>query len=665
MSVNFFITGGTGFLGRRVVQEILERDPSASVYVLVRMGSLQRVASHHRVLPVIGDLTEPGLGIDDGVLPDRLDHVVHLGAVYDLTAGDDQAATNVQGTREVALLALRTGAVMHHVSSIAVAGDFRGRFTEHDFDLGQDFPTAYHRTKFEAEKLVRGMDGLEWKVYRPAAVIGDSRTGEMDKIDGPYYLFGALKLLSALPAGLPVAVPAIGATNLVPVDVVTRALVHLMLTDTGAERVFHLVNPTPQPVREVYQALASAAGAPHPVASLPGSLGRFALRKPRQRQLRMLRAAALQRLEIPSVVLEHFAIPTEFSSAITSLALDGSGITYPPLSSYSTALWTYWYNHLDPTRARRRSALGPLADRHIVITGASSGIGRSTAIRVADMGALVILLARNEEQLMATVNEIRSRGGLAFGYVCDVTDADAVDATITRILAEHDHVDMLVNNAGRSIRRSLARSTDRFHDFERTMAVNYFGAVRMTMGLLPQMRARRFGHVVNISSASVQSHVPRFAAYVASKSALDGFSEVAAAELLHEGITFTTIHLPLVDTPMISPSDGYHAGPITSPETAAAMVTRALAKRPRRIDVPLGTIGEWGHTFTPRLKLRIANAMHRAAGDSPAARGAVHGDAADKPVPTQVEIALGRDRRDRHAPKPIRRLAALVPGAQW
>ncbi|MEK8073422.1 SDR family oxidoreductase [Rhodococcoides navarretei] len=661
MSVTFFITGGTGFLGRRVIQEILDRDSSATIHVLVRTGSLHRVPSHHRVLPVIGDLTEPGLGIDDGMLPDRLDHVVHLGAIYDLTAGDDQAATNVQGTREVALLALRTGAVMHHVSSIAVAGDFQGRFTEHDFDLGQGFPTAYHRTKFEAEKLVRSIDGLDWKVYRPAAVIGDSRTGEMDKIDGPYYLFGALKMLAALPAGLPVAVPAIGATNLVPVDVVTRALVHLMLTDTGTERVFHLVNPTPQPVREVYQALAAAAGAPHPVASLPGSLGRIALRKPRQRQLRLLRAAALRRLEIPSVVLEHFAIPTEFSSAITSLALRDSGVEYPPLADYATGLWTYWYNHLDPTRARRQSARGPLAGRHIVITGASSGIGRATAIRVADMGALVILLARNEEQLMATVNEIRSNGGCAFGYVCDVTDSNAADTTITRILAEHDHVDMLINNAGRSIRRSLTRSMDRFHDFERTMAVNYFGAVRMTMGLLPQMRARRFGHVVNISSAAVQNHVPRFAAYVASKSALDGFSEVAAAELLHDGITFTTIHLPLVDTPMISPSDGYHAGPITSPETAAAMVVRALVKRPRRIDVPLGTIGEWGHTFTPRLKLRISSVMHQAMGDSPAARGAVPATAKIE----QIEISSMPGRRDRYAPKPIRRLAALVPGTQW
>ncbi|MFI8565627.1 SDR family oxidoreductase [Rhodococcus sp. NPDC078407] len=659
--MDFFVTGGTGFLGRRVVRELLDRDPAASVYVLVREGSLHRVPSHHRVFPIVGDLTEPNLGLGDGVLPDRLDHVVHLGAVYDLTAGEEQAVTNVQGTREVASLALRSGAVMHHVSSIAVAGDFRGRFTEHDFDVDQGFPTAYHRTKFEAEKLVRGMDGLEWKVYRPAVVIGDSRTGEMDKIDGPYYLFGALKSLSALPAGMPVAVPAIGATNLVPVDVVTRALVHLILTDTGAEQVFHLVNPTPQPVREVYRALAAAAGAPHPVASLPGSVGRIALHKPRQRQLRLLRAAALRRLEIPSVVLEHFAIPSEFSSEITSSALGGSGVEYPPLADYASALWSYWCDHLDPTRARRPSAAGPLAGRHIVITGASSGIGRATAIRVADAGALALLLARNEEQLMATVNDIGSRGGHAAGYVCDVTDSAAVDATITRILAEHDHVDMLVNNAGRSIRRSLSRSTDRFHDFERTMSVNYFGAVRMTMGLLPQMRARRFGHVVNISSAAVQNHVPRFAAYVASKSALDGFSEVAAAELLHDGITFTTIHLPLVDTPMISPSDGYHAGPITSPETAAAMVVRALVKRPRRIDVPLGTIGEWGHTFTPRLKLRIASAMHQAMGDSPAARGTAPGNAEI----LHAETAPARTRRDRPVRKPLRRLAALVPGAQW
>ncbi|MFD3510922.1 SDR family NAD(P)-dependent oxidoreductase [Nocardia sp. NPDC058666] len=306
-------------------------------------------------------------------------------------------------------------------------------------------------------------------------------------------------------------------------------------------------------------------------------------------------------------------------------------------------------------RKRRRDLTG----RHVVITGASSGIGRAAALAVADKGAVVFLLARRGDELAAVVTEILDAGGRAYGYQCDVTDSESVDATVKTILDQHGHVDMLVNNAGRSIRRAIHRSTDRLHDFERTMAVNYFGALRMTLALLPQMRERGFGHIVNISSAGVQVATPRFAAYLASKAALDKFTEVASVETLADGVTFTTIHMPLVRTPMIAPSGDQ--GPSESPEWAAGTIVRALSERPKRIDVPLGTIAEYGGILTPKLRDRIMHRYYRALPDSPAAKGESV-DPVDPPTPTTPEQPSTARKVTGTA---LRRAARWVPGTHW
>ncbi|WP_305092298.1 SDR family oxidoreductase [Prescottella sp. R16] len=661
----YIVTGGTGFLGRHTIERLLDRDPSAQVHVLVRPGSvptLEHLAAGlpggDRVLALIGDLTEPGLGLTDE--PPAADHVLHLGAIYDLTAGEEQAATNIDGTRAVIDLAARVGATLHHVSSIAVAGDHRGRFTEDDFDLGQHFPTPYHRTKFEAEKLVRASSG-PWRIYRPAAVVGSSVTGEMDKIDGPYYLFPAIAALAALPSVLPVAVPKLGYTNIVPVDFVAAALVELLLRDGLDGRTFHLVSPDDQPIRQIYAALAKAAHAPTPVADLPRIVARPLLDPPAP--ARPLRDLMLHRLGIPPVLLEHLTLPTRFTTEQTRDALRDSGIAVPAFDSYADALWSYWRAHLDPDRARRDDPAGPLVRRTVVVTGASSGIGRAAAIAIAGKGATVLLLARRADELDAVVSQIRESGGSAYAYPCDITDSEAVARTMKAILAEHDHVDMLVNNAGRSIRRGLDRSTDRLHDFERTMAVNYFGALRVTLALLPQMRARRFGHIVDISTAGVQARTPRFAAYVASKSALDGFADVAAAETLSDGVTFTTVHMPLVRTPMIAPSGSYNAGPAVSPEKAAAMVVRALVEKPKRIDVPVGTLAEFGAIFAPRLKDRALSRMYHAYPDSPAARGEA-GPAA-MPPPESPQNRTKPTGTTVVAARLARRIGRLIPGTHW
>jgi NAD(P)-dependent dehydrogenase (short-subunit alcohol dehydrogenase family) len=275
-------------------------------------------------------------------------------------------------------------------------------------------------------------------------------------------------------------------------------------------------------------------------------------------------------------------------------------------------------------RLRRRltnDAASPLAGRRVLVTGASSGIGEATALAAAARGATVLLVARRETELARVRAAVESRGGRATAYVCDLTDFEAVDDLVARVLAEHGGIDYLVNNAGRSIRRSLALSHDRFHDFERTMAVNYFGPVRLTMGLLPAMRAQRFGHVVNIGTWGVQMKAPKFTAYIASKAALDTWSRIAGRETYADGVTFTNIRFGLVETPMVVPAPGYEGRRALTPEQAAARVVRALEDRPVTVDNAVARLGEALNIVAPRLSDALMSRYDRAHPDSAAARG--------------------------------------------
>ncbi|WP_235532573.1 MULTISPECIES: SDR family NAD(P)-dependent oxidoreductase [unclassified Nocardioides] len=251
---------------------------------------------------------------------------------------------------------------------------------------------------------------------------------------------------------------------------------------------------------------------------------------------------------------------------------------------------------------RRRSATdSPLRDHTVLITGASSGIGEATAYAVARCGAHVVLVARRADELRRVVDAIAAEGGRATAHAVDLTDGDAVDALIASLLAEHGAIDYLVNNAGRSIRRSLALSYDRMHDFERTMAINYFGPVRLILGLLPAMREQQFGHVVNIVTWGVQVKAPKFAAYIASKTALDTFSRIAGREAWDDNVTFTNIRMALVRTPMVAPTEAYADARSESPEQAAAKVVRALEDRPLTVNTLAGAVSEVMNLVAPRL----------------------------------------------------------------
>jgi thioester reductase-like protein/NADP-dependent 3-hydroxy acid dehydrogenase YdfG len=670
--MRYVVTGGTGFIGRRVVSRLLDARPDAEVWVLVRRQSLsrfERLAGQwgERAKSLVGDLTAADLGLTDEAIAGLgdVEHVVHCAAIYDITAAEaEQRAANVEGTRAVIELACRLGATLHHVSSIAVAGDFHGEFTEGDFDIGQQLPTPYHQTKFEAELLVRSTPGLRHRIYRPAVVVGDSRTGEMDKVDGPYYFFGVLAKLAVLPRLTPIMLPDTGRTNIVPVDYVADALVALMHADGRDGQTFHLTSPKTIGLRGIYRGIAAAAGLPPLRGSLPRSMA-TPLFKVRGRP-KVWRNMVATQLGIPGEVLDVVDLAPTFISEHTQNALHGTGITVPEFSSYAPALWRYWAEHLDPDRARRDDPDGPLVGRHVIITGASSGIGRASAVAVAERGATVFALARNGDALDDLVADIRANGGQAYAFTCDVTDSASVEHTIKDILGRFDHVDYLVNNAGRSIRRSVVNQTDRLHDYERVMAVNYFGAVRMVLALLPHWRERRFGHVVNVSSAGVQARSPKYSSYLPTKAALDAFSEVVATETLSDHITFTNIHMPLVATPMIVPSRRLNPVPPITAEHAAAMVVRGLIDKPARIDTPVGTLAEAGNYFTPKLSRRILHQLYLGYPDSAAARG----EAAPKTVVEQqssrqpkraTRAVVSRMR----VPGPVKRAVRLVPGVHW
>ena len=235
----------------------------------------------------------------------------------------------------------------------------------------------------------------------------------------------------------------------------------------------------------------------------------------------------------------------------------------------------------------------------IVVTGASSGIGLTVSKYLAQAGAHVLLLARTKEKLDEVKAEIEAEGGKASVFPCDLNDMESIDAVSKEILAAVDHIDILVNNAGRSIRRAVHESVDRFHDFERTMQLNYFGAVRLVLNILPHMMQRKDGQIINISSIGVLANATRFSAYVASKAALDAFSRCLSAEVHSHKIAITSIYMPLVRTPMIAPTKIYKYIPTLSPEQAADLIAYAIVKRPKKIATNLGRLASITYAIAP------------------------------------------------------------------
>jgi NAD(P)-dependent dehydrogenase (short-subunit alcohol dehydrogenase family) len=662
--MTYFVTGGTGFIGRHLIDELLKR--KGDVYVMVRRGSKAKFkelvdtrwsASRERVLPIFGDLTKRELGLskkDLEKLSGKVTHFFHLAAVYDLTADtltNEQA--NIEGTRHAIACAERLKVkCFHHASSIAVAGLYQGTFREDMFEEATGLHHAYFRSKHEAEALVRNNCTVGFRIYRPGIVVGHSKTGEIDKIDGPYYFFKLIqKMRRMLPAWVPTLGIEGGRVNLVPVDYVARAMDHIAHQPKLNGKCFHLTDPNPKRIGEVMNIFANAAHAPLMSMRIDARLFSF-IPSPVKQGLGMLPPVrriinqVLADLGIPKEMMSFFSYPTHFDTREAERALKGSGIEVPPLEDYAWTLWDYWERHLDPELFIDRSLSGQVRGKRVMVTGASSGIGRATALMMGKAGAQVICVARGKESLDETQAEIEALGGVAHCYVCDLSDESAIDKLVSRVTKDHGGVDILVNNAGRSIRRSIALSYDRFHDYTRCMQLNYFGALKLIMGFLPAMQSQGGGQIINISSIGVLTNAPRFSAYVASKAALDAFSRCAAAEFNDTGISFTTINMPLVKTPMIAPTKLYQSAPTITPEDAADMVKQAIIFKPQRIATRLGIFAQVLHAVAPKISEIVMNSAFRMFPDSAAARGEL--DSKEPTQMTQEQMALASLMRGIH-----------------
>ncbi len=658
----YFVTGASGFIGKRLVRVLLSHS-DAIVYFLMRDASAERIAKlreywnagDNRTIPVVGDLTKPGLGIAADVadgLRNRVDHFFHLGAVYSLEADPaTELATNVEGTRNAVGFAQAIAVKrFHHVSSIAAAGLYPGVFREDMFEEAEGLDHPYFASKFLSEKVIRGECRIPWRIYRPGIVVGDSTTGEMDKIDGPYYFF---KLIQKMRRLLPPWMPSIGLEggriNLVPVDFVAKALDHLAHAEGEDGRTFHLTDPTPKRAGDILALFARAAHAPDMTVRVNAALFGLIPQGILQALMaltpaRRIRAAVMKDLGLPDDILKFINYPTRFDGREAQRLLQPAGIVVPPLDDYAWRLWDYWERHLDPDLFIDRSLRGRVAGKVVIITGGSTGIGKAAALRIAEAGAVTIIVARDPVKLAAARDEAAARGLTLVTYPADITDASQCAALVDKIQAEHGGVDILVNNAGRSIRRGIEHAFDRLHDYERTMQVNYFGALRMTMGFLPGMSAKRSGHVINISSIGVLVNAPRFSAYVASKAALEAWTRCAASEFLDRGVEFTTVNLPLVRTAMIAPTKFYEHVPALTPEEAAGFIVDAIVRRPVRIATRLGIFGQTLQALSPRLSQIVMNTAYRMFPDSAAATGEKPGSEA----PTADQIAFTQLLRGLH-----------------
>jgi len=643
----YFVTGATGFIGRFLVSNLLKR--KSQVHVLVRKDSTKKLSQigeamgwdMKRIVPVTGDLSKPKLGLTATqitALKGKIQHFFHLAAIYDLTAdADSQKLANIGGTKNaLELAAVIKAGCFHHTSSIAAAGLYPGVFREDMFDEAEGLKDPYLKTKHESEGLVRKQSAVPYRIYRPSMVVGHSKTGEIDKIDGPYYLFTLIKKIrQTLPQWMPTLGIEGGRINVVPVDFVADAMDHIAHKKGLDGHCFHLVDPEPMRFGELMNTFARAAHAPEMTMRLDARMFAFIPAPMRMAitnlpPVKRLTSMILRDLKIPKSTLEFITYPTRFDTREAERALKGSKISVPPLDSYAWRLWDYWERNLDPDLFIDRSLRGKVEGKVVLITGGSSGIGKAAALKIAEAGAKVVIAARGEEELEATRKEINDAGHLCYSFKADLADLDSCDSLIEQVTKQHGGVDILINNAGRSIRRSIELSFERFHDFERTMQLNYFGALRLIMQSLPGMIAKRRGHIINISSIGVLASSPRFSAYVASKAALDAFSHCAQGELSGKGISFTTINMPLVKTPMIAPTKMYDSVPTLSPEEAADLIVKAIIDKPSRVATRLGVFAGVVHAVFPKAYEVVMSTAFELFPDSAAAKGmAGRGDAAN------------------------------------
>ena len=642
-----FVTGASGLIGKHLVDILL--DNGHQVTLLLRnpespdkkrltdkwVKKAEMARKHGRGSDISiwnGDVTRPDLGVDNGLALTDMDHIYHLAAVYNLEANKTITLdTNVKGTERLLekMDNDKFKGCLHFAGSVSIAGNYKGEFTERMFSEGQEHGHVYNRSKYLAEKIVReklaGRSTYDIRIYRPSHIVGNSTTGEMDKIDGPYYGFVAISAMKRkLPPWFPIIMPKTKTLmDMVPVDYVAKAMYTLsMMEKTELPDdlfCFHLTDPNAPTLTEATEMMLKAAGGPRvnftfSTQMVNAYLGLFK-QAANLKGVEMVKDGILDSLNIPLGIFDAMLFNVRFGSGETTRILRKKGLEPPPFESYVETLWDYYHRHLDPERTKEELSDAAFRGKVVVITGGSEGIGFASAKRCAQYGATVVLAARNREKLEIACRELepiaKQNGGSVEAVTCNVSDLDDCDNLVSHVLQHYEYVDILFNNAGLSIRRSIGKAVDRFHDYQRTMQTNYFGPLKIVLGLLPSMEKRRSGHILYSSTMNTMAPTPWFSAYAASKSAMDAIGDSLAGEYADKHIYFSSLKFPLIKTGMLAPTKDYDDIPLASPDFAAQMFVDAVLKKLRRNITGLGLAMSIAGLFTPKALTQVYNYIFR------------------------------------------------------
>ncbi len=644
-SLKYFVTGGTGFIGRHLVGQLLDR--GGVVFCLVRENSQPKLeelryrfgVDETRLIAVIGELTQAELGISakDLARLHGIEHFFHLAGLHTQEALENHFEhiadkewsawqVNVLGTQQAVAWAEQMGVKQFHfMSTTKVAGDYDGIFREDMIGNLADIKNLFSRTKHEAELFVRNHCRIPYKIYRPATVVGDTKTGEIDRPTGPYQLFGVIKRIrDSLPPWVPLPSFDGGWLNLVPVDYVAQAVAHIAHQDIHKDihkdnykdnlpgKCFHITDTYNYRVGDGIRVFMRAARGPDMTISISGGVwaGLFHLFAkiielvgPINHFYRM----ALKELGLSPEIVELIQSRTQFDNRDSQRILVNAGLFVPRLDEYAPQVWEYWEENLDPALFQNKSLGHFVENKTIVITGATSSLGRATALRLARAGARVVLVAEREEALKKLIDEInadiailhsvrsaelvadsavnaniknpniKSNGAsqnpqqnLAAYFACDLqglnyqaADPDASTQPhynpyenetcrelIRRIKVEYGVVDFLINYAGYTERSLISDDSNKYgqslHDYHIMMQLNYFVPVQLMRGLMPAMAVYGRGHVINVTTNGLMIYESSFAAYRSAQAALDGFTRSAALEYAEQGIDFTQVHIDLL-----------------------------------------------------------------------------------------------------------------------
>ncbi|MFV2144871.1 SDR family NAD(P)-dependent oxidoreductase [Isoptericola sp. G70] len=619
------VTGAAGFLGRQLLLELGDRHPAATILAVVRGGVedelrawlTERRGRTERLEVVVGDVTQERCGLDARTvarLAATKTYVYHCAARYDLERPDPEldAQVNVDGTRTVLRLAEEVGAAgFSLMSSVAVAGTYHGVWTEEHLHETHAWRSSYASSKHRAEVLVHESTLPSRSVFRLGVLVGDELTGTYFKPDGVYSFFGAIrKIHEAVPLGVPLPTIGWGAIPLCPVDHAARAVVALAAAPDDGLTVHHVFEDEVLRAGDIMRLVLEAAGRPRSaeVSWLGHLVQGFNERAEHDGVLTQLKNDAIDILHdvgVPRYLVGELNQPTQFSNAATSARLAALGIGSPAFEQYASRTWHGWLAH--EARAPGRRELEFFRGKHVVMTGGSSGVGAGILRRLLEHGvASVVVLGRNRKRL-DDVLEYQPGAERVELVDCDLLDDASVGAAIDRLAQAGREVDLLVLSAGLSIDRPLRDMSADLEELSRMTQVNFVAPMRLVRALVPLMADRPDARVVTLSSIATQLDVPGFSMYSATKAALDQAFAVLPSELTGSGVSFVSVRLPLVKTPMTNVNIRLRNVPMLSVGAAVDMVVAATVSGRRSAGGAVGRSFEVLKLWHPVLASVVGN----------------------------------------------------------